>query len=298
MRILITGVSGHVGRALLPRLHGHDLIAADRATLDLTKPEVLVTSLERLAPELIINPAAYTAVDEAEDAPDLAYLVNATAPAVMAHWAADKSVPFLHFSTDYVFDGSGERPWREDDPTKPLSVYGASKLAGEDAIRAAGGVFLIARCSWIYAATGRNFLLAVARLACERSELRIVADQVGAPTPADMIAETVAGMMAEGLDAFRSRCARASGLIHLCAAGETSWYGFANAIVEGLKRRGVGLRVQQIHPVGSEDYPTRAKRPRNSRLDLSRLRDVCAITPRPWFDAVAPELDILADALR
>jgi dTDP-4-dehydrorhamnose reductase len=298
MRILITGVSGHVGGALLPRLHGHDLIAADRATLDLAKPEVLGATLERLKPELIINPAAYTAVDEAEDAPDLAYLVNATAPATMARWAADRSVPFLHFSTDYVFDGRGDRPWREDDAARPLSVYGASKLAGEDAIRAAGGLFMIARCSWIYAATGKNFLRTIARLASEQSELRIVADQVGAPTPAGMIAETVAQMIAEGLDAFRSRCTRSGGLIHLCAAGETSWYGFANSIVEGLKQRGVALRVQQIHPVDSEDYPTRAKRPRNSRLDLSRLRDVCAITPRPWLDAVAPELDILADAMR
>jgi dTDP-4-dehydrorhamnose reductase len=298
MRILVTGISGQVGRALLPGLHGHDLIAADRATLDLAKLEQIADTLDRLAPDLIINPAAYTAVDKAEDERDLANRVNALAPAALAAWASPRNAPLIHFSTDYVFDGSGERPWREDDATNPLSVYGASKFAGEDAVRAAGGSFLIIRTSWVYAATGVNFLRAIARRAAEQKELRVVADQIGAPTSADLIAETVNGMISDGANAFRDYCHSADGLVHLAATGETSWHGFAVAIVDGLRRRGVRLAVEQIHPIRSEEYPVRAKRPRNSRLDLSRLREVFGISPRSWIEALGPELDILAKTMR
>ena len=297
MRILVTGVSGQVGKALLLRLRGHDLVAADRAILDLTQPASFAEILDHLAPELIINPAAYTAVDKAEDDSERAMLINATAPGVIACWAANRSVPFLHFSTDYVFDGRGEHPWREDDTPNPLSVYGASKLAGEDTIRAAGGVSLVVRTSWVYAAEGSNFLRTIARLAREREELSLVGDQIGAPTSATAIADAVAGVVTDDLDVFSDRCKRANGLVHLCNAGQTSWHGFAMAIIDGLKARGVTLALKQVEAISSEQYPTRAVRPRNSRLDLSRLKQVFAISMSPWQNALALELDLLTKSL-
>ena len=299
MRILLTGATGQVGGALLPKLQRHSVIATDRATLDLARPERIADVLDHLAPDFIINPAAYTAVDKAEDERDLAMLVNASAPEALARWARPRNVPLVHFSTDYVFDGSRDRPWREDDATGPLSVYGASKLAGEEAIRSSGGTFLIVRTSWLYAAKGTNksanFLRTIARLARERKELRIVADQIGAPTSAAVIAGAITTMVAGGLDAFRADCARANGLVNLATSGETSWHGFATAIVDGLKARGAKLAVEKINPINSEEYSTRAIRPRNSRLDLSRLQQVFGIKPLTWRDALAPELDQLVD---
>jgi len=215
----------------------------------------------------------------------------------MARWAAARDVPLIHFSTDYVFDGSGERAWREGDAPHPLSVYGTTKLAGEAEIRGAGGASLIVRTSWVYAAEGKNFLCTIARLARERTELRIVADQIGAPTSAALIGDVVAGMLSEGMEALRELCARAGGLVHLAASGETSWCGFACAIVEGLKARGVALAVERIVPTVSEDYPTKARRPRNSRLDLTRLQAIFGITPPLWQNALSPELDRLAREL-
>ncbi|HEY4775368.1 MAG TPA: dTDP-4-dehydrorhamnose reductase [Xanthobacteraceae bacterium] len=294
MRILLTGVTGQVGGALAPTLDRlATVVAADRAVLDLAKPAAVKTVLDRLAPDLIVNPAAYTAVDRAEDEPDIAYLVNADSPAEMARWAAGRGVPLLHFSTDYVFDGSGDRPWREDDPTGPLNVYGASKLAGETAIRRAGGPHLIVRTSWVYAARGRNFLQTMSALASERAELRVVADQVGAPTSAALLAQVVADILARG-DDLPARFAAARGLVHVAAAGEASWHEFASAIVEGLRARGVPLAVRRVLPVRSEDYPTKARRPRNSRLALQRLRDVFGLAPPDWRAALAAELDKLA----
>lgn len=301
MRILVSGVTGQVGRALvarLPRLPGGAaIIAADRSTLDLAAPQAIAATLDRLAPALIINAAAYTAVDRAEDEPALALRVNAEAPGAIARWAASRAVPFIHFSTDYVFDGAGETAWREDDPTRPLSAYGASKLTGEQAIRAAGGAFLIVRTSWVYAAQGANFLRTIVRLARERAELRIVADQIGAPTSAALIADAVAEILSPDTDSLRRRFVEAGGLVHLAASGETSRHGLASAIVAGLRARGVPLAVERVTPIGSDDYPARAQRPRNSRLDLSRLRKVFGVTPPDWQSALAPELDEMARAL-
>jgi dTDP-4-dehydrorhamnose reductase len=298
MRILVTGVTGQVGSALAARLPPSAIVlAADRSVLDLAAPQTLAATLDRLAPDLIFNPAAYTAVDKAEDEPELAMRINAEAPGVLARWAEVHDVPLVHFSTDYVFDGSGARAWREDDVPRPLSVYGATKLAGENEIRAAGGTFLIVRTSWIYAADGKSFLRTMARLARERAELRIVADQIGAPTSAALIGDAVAGMLSAGLEIWRERCARGGGLVHLAASGETSWYGFASAIVEGLRARGVALAVERIVPIASEDYPTKARRPQNSRLDLSRLQSIFGTAPLPWQEALGPELDQLAREL-
>jgi dTDP-4-dehydrorhamnose reductase len=299
MRILVTGVTGQVGGALVAALGSADtVVPADRAALDLGRPADIAAALDRLAPDLIVNPAAYTQVDRAEDERDLAFRVNSEAPGAMASWATRRGVPLIHFSTDYVFDGAGTRPWREDDVARPLSVYGASKLAGENAVRAAGGAHLIIRTSWVYAATGTNFLRTMAQLARERTELRVVADQFGAPTPAGLIAASVAAIIKSGRapigPPLSARFAAAGGLVHLAAAGETTWHGFASAIVAGLKAQGVPLAVERVVPIATADYPTKAKRPANSRLDLTRLRTQFAIAPPQWEDVLVPELDLLA----
>jgi dTDP-4-dehydrorhamnose reductase len=297
MRIVVTGVTGQIGGALISRLPASATTPADRSVLDLAALPAIPAVLDRLAPDIIVNAAAYTAVDKAEDEPDLAMRANAQAPAVIARWTAAHRVPLIHFSTDYVFDGSGDRAWREDDAPRPLSVYGASKLAGEGEIRAAGGAFLIVRTSWVYAATGKNFLRTISGLARERKELRIVADQIGAPTSAALIGDIVAAMLAGGGDALRERCKQSGGVVHVAASGEVSWHGFACAIVEGLQTRGVKLAVERVVPISTEQYPTSAQRPRNSRLDLTRLQSVFGITPPHWQEALAAELNHLAREL-
>jgi dTDP-4-dehydrorhamnose reductase len=299
MRILLTGTSGQVGRALRPLLEGeNDLLTPGRADFDLANPAVLAAALDGLKPELIINPAAYTAVDRAEDEADLAFRVNAEAPSVIARWTARHHVPLVHFSTDYIFDGSGDRPWREDGPTGPLSVYGASKLAGEQAIAEAGCPHLIVRTSWVYAAKGTNFLRTIARLAGERKELRIVADQIGAPTSARVIAQAVVAILRAETASLADGFARSGGVVNVACAGQTSWQGFASAIVAGLRSRGVKLEVESVAPIKTSDYPTKAKRPGNSRLDLSRLEDVFGVVTPSWNEALAVELDELTRELR
>lgn len=295
MRILVTGVNGQVGSALSSRLAKvATVVPADRAVLDLTRPEELPPRLDGLSPDLIVNPAAYTAVDRAEDERELAFLVNAEAPGALARWAAAHGVPLIHFSTDYVFDGHGSRPWNETDSASPLSVYGASKLAGEIAVRAAGGPHLIIRTSWVYAAFGGNFLRTIMRLAGAQQELRIVADQVGAPTSTAIIAEAVAAMVAQAAD-LPAAFAEAGGLVHLAASETTSWHGFATAIVDGLRARGVSLSVERIVPIASAEYPMKALRPLNSRFDLSRLSQTFSIVPPSWIDGLNAELDRIVE---
>lgn len=295
MRILVTGANGQVGSALLSSLGAlGSVVPVTRADLDLSFAASIEPTLNRLNPDLLINPAAYTAVDRAEDEPDLAHLINAEAPRVMARWAAARGVPFVHFSTDYVFDGSGERPWCERDSARPLSVYGASKFAGEEFVRAANGPHLIVRTSWVYAAEGRNFLRTIARLAAERDELRIVSDQIGAPTSARTIADSIAQMLAAGYSDLASSFDGADRLVHLAAAGETSWHGFATAIVDGLRTRGARLKVRAIVPIATQDYPTKARRPKNSRLSLERLQRSFGIDTPDWNESLDAELDQLA----
>jgi dTDP-4-dehydrorhamnose reductase len=196
-----------------------------------------------------------------------------------------------------VFNGQGETPWREDSPTGPLSAYGASKLAGEEAIRAVKGIHLIVRTSWVYAAVGVNFMRTITQLARERSELKIVADQMGAPTSARVIADAVTGVLAADPGNPRERFASAGGIVNIVASGETSWHGFATAIVEGLQSRGVALAVESILPLRTEDYPTKAKRPHNSRFDLTRLREAFGLVTPAWRKALEPELDLLAQEM-
>ncbi len=292
MRILLTGTSGQVGRALRPLLAADNIVLAPpRGEFDLARPSTLGTALAALQPDIIINPAAYTAVDRAEDERELAFSVNAHAVEAMAGWAAARGVPLIHFSTDYVFDGSGTAPWREDSATAPLSVYGASKLAGDAAVTASGAPHLIARTSWVYAASGANFLRTIARLAGERKELRIVADQIGAPTSARAIADAVATIVGSDAGALKARLQHDGGVVNLVCGGETSWHGFASAIVTGLRERGVTLAAETITPIAAAEFPTKAKRPGNSRLDLSRLRERFGIAPPSWQDALEAELD-------
>jgi dTDP-4-dehydrorhamnose reductase len=299
MRILLTGVSGQVGCALRePLCSVGTLLATDRTNLDLSRPESIVAALDEFSPDLIINPAAYTAVDQAEDERELVYRVNVESPRMMARWAASHGASIVNFSTDYVFNGSGDRPWREDDPTDPLSVYGGSKLACEAAIREAGGSHLIIRTSWVFASRGKNFLNTISRLARDREELRIVADQIGAPTSARSIAQALVSIIGrrspdEGdlVSLIKHRFATVNGLLHIADKGATSWHGFATAIVGGLRSRGVQLAVRKIVPIDSIDFPTRAPRPLNSRLDMTRLEQVFGIQMPYWREALDAELN-------
>jgi dTDP-4-dehydrorhamnose reductase len=229
-------------------------------------------------------------VDKAEDEVGRAMLINAEAPAAIARWAAANAVPLVHFSTDYVYDGGGSRAWREEDPTGPLSVYGRTKLAGEEAIRRAGGPHLVVRTAWVYAAKGANFMRTMIRLARERETLRVVADQWGTPTTARTIAASLIEIIDQGAADLAATFARSGGLVHLTNSGSTNWHGFASAIVEGSRKRGLALKVGEVQPITTADYPTKAARPANSRLDLTRLQAVYKVSPIPWQAALDIEL--------
>lgn len=236
--------------------------------------------MRELAPDLIINAAAHTAVDQAEHETELAFAINAESPRVLAEEAARLGVPLIHYSTDYVFDGDKPAPYTEDDAPNPLGVYGRSKLAGEQAIAAVGGEHLILRTSWVYSLHGRNFLLTMQRLLQEKPELRIVCDQIGAPTWASTIAFSTRAL----IERWQNGQAGAWGTYHLTAQGETSWFGFAQAIGEQLKAR--GLPCAELLPIPSSEYPTPARRPLNSRLDCSRLAREWQVSQPHWQQAL------------
>jgi dTDP-4-dehydrorhamnose reductase len=297
MRVLITGVTGQIGAALVPSFRDFaEVIPAARTVMDLSDAASIPARLDALAPELIVNPAAYTAVDNAETDRDMAFAINAAAPGLIAAWAAGHRVPLIHFSTDYVFDGSGDKPWREDDAPGPLNVYGESKLAGERAIRHSGASALIVRTSWVYSAGGKNFLRTMIHLMREKPELRVVGDQIGAPTSAHQIASAVASIARNHADELPRAFAASKGAVHLAASGVTSWHGFAEAILAGLRKRDIPAATRSIVRIASKDYPAKAARPLNSRLDLSRLRGVFGIVPESWETALAHELDLVAAA--
>ncbi|GLR93706.1 MULTISPECIES: dTDP-4-dehydrorhamnose reductase [Bradyrhizobium] len=292
MRILLTGAAGQVGGALRPLLQGrYEVIVPSREQFDLSAPEAITGKLDEFEPDLIVNPAAYTSVDKAENEAALAFLVNGEAPSVMAAWAAGHGVPMVHFSTDYVFDGKSRDLWREDDPTAPLSVYGASKLAGEIAVRSAGGPHLIIRTAWVYAAQGANFMRTMIRIAKERDTLRVVADQFGAPTTAATIASAFTQILEQADSDLSGSFARAKGVLHLTNSGSASWFDFARAIIAGAQSRGVKLKATEVIPIATSDYPTRAARPANSQLHLQRLKEVYGIKTAVWQDALDDELD-------
>ncbi|MBD9483587.1 dTDP-4-dehydrorhamnose reductase [Pseudomonas sp. PDM14] len=281
MRVLITGRNGQVSRELQHALAGSaELLVRGQEQLDLADADALRREIRALRPDLIINAAAHTAVDQAESEAARAFAINAIAPALLAEEAASLDVPLIHYSTDYVFDGSKDAPYNEDDATGPLGVYGRSKLAGEQAIRAVGGKHLILRTSWVYSLHGRNFLLTMQRLLQEREELRVVADQIGAPTWAGSIAQATR----ELIQRWRTDQAGPWGTYHLTGLGETSWFGFATAIAEQL--RVTGKTCARLEPIPSSAYPTAAQRPLNSRLDCSRLQSQWHVTLPHWHDAL------------
>ena len=292
MRIVVTGAQGQVGWELTRRalVLGHDVLAWDVAELDITDADAVDRALAASGAEIVINAAAYTAVDKAEQEPDLAFAVNCDGPAHLAAACARLNLPLLHISTDYVYDGGKTDPYVEEDPTTPLGVYGASKLAGDEAVQQRLSRSLILRVSWVFGIQGHNFVKTILRLAREREELRIVADQYGCPTFAGDIADTLlelAGRVAE-IDAQN-----AWGIYHYCGAPATTWHGFARAIVELASAR-EPLRVQTVTPITTADYPLPAARPINSILDCTRLQRNFNRVSCPWRQGLIALLDASA----
>lgn len=289
MSILLLGANGQLGRELQRALAPLGTIVATTRSgalpdgsacevADFDQPASLTALLDRVRPALVVNAAAYTAVDRAEDDREAAFRANAEAPGVLAHWCAQAGVPLVHYSTDYVFDGQGTRPYREDDATAPLGVYGASKLAGEQAIRAAGGRHLIFRTAWVYASHSANFLRTMLRVGAERDVLRVVADQIGTPTPAALIADVTAQALQHD--------GALSGTWHLTAKGETSWHGFAEAIFADAVATGVLPRAPIVEAISTAEYPTPAKRPAYSHLDVAKLEQDFGVSLPSWQEGL------------
>ena len=294
-RILLLGADGQVGwelrRALLPL---GTVLPRNRAQTDLNHLDALRAVLQRERPQVIVNAAAYTAVDKAETEPALAQRINAEAPQILADYATAHDAWLAHYSTDYVFDGSKAVPYTERDTPNPQSVYGKSKLAGEQAIAASGCRHLILRTSWVYAARGGNFAKTMLKLAAERDSLRVIADQFGAPTSAELIADATA-LMLHRLRTDAALAAQASGLYHLTAQGSTSWHGYAQFVLTQAAARGRALRCppEQVQAIPTADYPLPAPRPANSRLDCGKLQTTFDLTLPPWQTQVQRLIDEL-----
>lgn len=288
MKILLFGKNGQVGwelqRALAPL--GELIALSTHSTdfhADFAEPEALAATVRAVAPTWIVNAAAYTAVDKAESEPALARAINATAPGVLAREAATLGATLLHYSTDYVFDGSGSTPWLEDAATGPLGVYGATKLEGEEAVRRSGCAHLILRTSWVYAARGGNFVKTMLRLAQERDALKVIDDQIGAPTGAELLADVSAHALRHS-----TRQPQANGTYHVAAAGQTSWHAYALHVIERARMQGRTIRVarEAIEAVPTRAFPTPAKRPGNSRLDTRKFQDTFDLRLPAWETGV------------
>ena len=289
MKILLLGKNGQVGwelqRALAPlgEVVALDFDSPGPLSADFSKPESLTATVRSVAPLIIVNAAAHTAVDKAESEPDLARAINATAPRALAREAAACGAWLVHYSTDYVFDGSGNLPWVEDSPTGPLSVYGQTKLEGEVAIRASGCRHLIFRTSWVYAARGGNFAKTMLKLATERDRLSVIDDQIGAPTGADLLADLTA-------HALRTAMVQplVAGTYHAVAQGQTSWHGYARHVIEFARAAGQPIKVapEAIEAVPTSAFQTPARRPGNSRLDTRKLRETFGLALPPWHIGV------------
>lgn len=294
-RLLITGSQGQVGRELVARgeTAGFEVIALARNDLNISDASAVAHAIADATPDIVINAAAYTAVDRAESEPEIAHAVNAAGPGHIARACGNARIPVFHISTDYVFDGMGTRPYREDDPVAPQGVYGASKAAGEEAVRKAAERHLILRTSWVFSVHGNNFVKTMLRLAGEREQLSVVNDQHGCPTAAGDIATTLLTLAARSLtnpDGFPW------GTFHFCNSSETTWHGFASAIVEGASQRG-GRRVP-VRGISTAEYPTPTRRPAYSVLDRQKIGQAFGITPRPWSHALEEVLDALTGTAR
>jgi dTDP-4-dehydrorhamnose reductase len=286
MKILLFGKNGQLGwelqRALSPL---GELIALDRSYPigDLAKLDNLSQTVRSLKPDIVVNAAGYTAVDKAETEPETAKLINAKAPEIMAKEVASLGAWLVHYSSDYVFDGSGNSPWQESDEARPCNCYGQTKLAGEQAIQASGCQYLIFRTSWVYGSYGNNFVKTILRLAQRQEKLHIVNDQIGAPTGADLLADVTAHVLRQN----RWNSKFSGGLYHVAAAGETSWYEYANFIVDSAKELGELLQSPTIAPIASAEYCTAAKRPLNSRLATTKLMDTFSLNLPHWQAGVS-----------
>jgi len=296
--ILLTGVTGQVGSELyhclqhlgtvVPTINKGEAFAGKALELDLSDADSIRAVLKDVRPDLIVNPAAYTAVDKAEQEEALAMKVNARAPEIFAEWAKAHDASLVHFSTDYVYPGTGTQLYREDDAVGPLNTYGKSKLAGDEAVAAIGGSYVILRTSWVYGIVGNNFVKTMLRLAGERESLNVVGDQIGAPTSARTLSDITSMILAssvtkQGFGALAER----KGVYHAVNSGVTSWYDFAREIFRLATAHGVPLKLKDLKSIATEAYPTPAQRPKNSRLSLEKLATTFQITPASWDAALA-----------
>lgn len=296
LNILLLGKNGQVGwelqRSLAPlgRIMALDRNGQGDLCGDISNMDALRHTIESVKPDILVNAAAFTGVDNAQSEPEMAARLNHEAPALMAELIKELGGCLVHYSTDYVFDGSGDQPWTETDPTGPLNVYGATKLGGEQAIQASGCQHLILRTSWVYASRGNNFAKTMLRLAKERDNLNVINDQIGAPTGADLIADVTA----QAIRQWQQEPA-VSGLYHLAASGETSWHQYASVVIQWAQKAGIPLAVQSVNPIPSEDYPVPAERPKNSRLDCRALESTFGLKLPQWQQGVERMLQEIMD---
>ena len=274
MKILITGINGQVGHALMRELTDHELIGLTRQDCDLTNVDQIKQVIDQHQPDLIINPAAYTKVDQAEDEPELAFRINRDAPKVMAEKAREYHIPLIHFSTDYVFDGEKKEAYVEDDPTHPLGVYGQSKCAGEEAIQEVGGLTYIFRTSWVYSNIGHNFYLTMKKLSQEREEIKVVADQTGVPTSNQFIAQQIKAIIPKLTD-------NNTGVYHLVPDGSCSWYQFAKTIIAQTNPK---FNLEHLYAIQTHEFPTKTKRPANSILSNAKIKQTFNLQFNDWSE--------------